>query len=111
MDKPITLGADKQYQDPSFVGELRERQVIPHIAEYESGKNQCKNSLRAEERESVGFKISQQKRKLVEMVFGWGKLSSIMRQMKLKGCNKVDWLFRLLATANNLVRLVKLIPA
>jgi len=45
------------------------------------------------------------------MVFGWGKLSSIMRQMKLKGCNKVDWLFRLLATANNLVRLVKLIPA
>lgn len=110
-DKPITLGADKQYQDPSFVDKLRERQVIPHIAEYESGKNQCKNSLRPEERESAGFKISQQKRKLVEMVFGWGKLSSIMRQMKLKGCDKVDWLFRLFATANNLVRLVKLIPA
>jgi transposase len=110
-DKVVTLGADKQYQDPTFVSELRQRQVVPHIAEYESGQNQGKNSLRPEERESPGFKISQRKRKLVEMVFGWGKLSSIMRQMKLKGRDKVDWLFRLLATANNLVRLVKLIPA
>jgi len=106
-----TLGADKLYQDPTFISELRKRQVVPHIAEYESGKNQCKNSLRPAERDSAGFKISQQKRKLVEMIFGWGKLSSIMRQMKLKGRDKVDWLFRLLATANNLVRLVKLIPA
>jgi transposase len=106
-----TLGADKLYQDPSFVRELRKRRVVPHIAEYESGKNQCKNSLQPAERESAGFKISQRKRKLVEMVFGWGKLSSIMRQMKLKGRDKVDWLFRLLATANNLVRLVQLIPA
>lgn len=106
----VTLGADKQYQDPTFVGELRKQQVVPHIAEYESGQNQCKNSLQPEERESSGFKISQRKRKLVEMVFGWGKLSSIMRQMKLRGRNQVDWLFRLLATANNLVRLVKLIP-
>ena len=109
-DKVVTLGADKQYQDPTFVRELRQRQVVPHIAEYETGQNQSKNSLRPEEREGPGFKVSQRKRKLVEMVFGWGKLSSIMRQMKLKGRDKVDWLFRLLATANNLVRLVKLIP-
>ena len=45
------------------------------------------------------------------MVFGWGKLDSIMRQMKLRGKERVDWLFRLLATAQNLVRMVKLIPA
>jgi len=106
-----TLGADKQYQDSTFVGELRARGVAPHVAEYEAGRNEWKNSLRPSERESAGFGISQKKRKLVEMVFGWGKLSSIMRQMKLKGRDKVDWLFRLLATANNLVRLVKLIPA
>jgi hypothetical protein len=53
-------------------------------------------------------------RQMVEMVFGWGKLDRIMRKFKLHGVERVDWLFRLLATANNLVRMVKLrklIPA
>ena len=45
------------------------------------------------------------------MIFGWGKLDSILRQVKLRGQHKVDWFFRLLATAANLVRMVKLIPA
>jgi hypothetical protein len=44
-------------------------------------------------------------------VFGWAKLDSILRQVKVRGVKKVNWLFRLLATAANLVRLVKLIPA
>ena len=48
------------------------------------------------------------------MVFGWGKGDSIMRKLKLHGKGRVDWLFRWLATAHNLVRLgklQKLIPA
>jgi hypothetical protein len=48
---------------------------------------------------------------LIEKVFGWGKLDSILRQVKLRGARKVDWWFRFLATAANLVRMVKLIPA
>ena len=40
-----------------------------------------------------------------------GKLDSILRQVKLRGARKVDWFFRFLATAANLVRMVKLIPA
>ncbi len=113
-DRPqllATLGADKQYQDSSFIQELRKRGVIPHIAEYDPGRNDWKNSLLPEERNSAGFVISQKKRKLVEMVFGWGKLSSIMRKVKLQGLKKVDWLFRLMAAGHNLVRMVKLIPA
>lgn len=31
---PITLGADKSYQDAKFLAELRRRQVVPHVAEY-----------------------------------------------------------------------------
>jgi transposase len=64
-----------------------------------------------EERQHPGFARSQQKRELVERIFGWGKLDSILRQVKLRGEAKVDWLFCLLATAANLVRMVKLIPA
>src|SRR6266536_765291 len=103
----ITLGADKLYQEEKFVAGLRERKVIPHVAEYASN-DQWPNWLRDEERQHPGFTISQKKRKLVEKVFGWGKLDSILRQVKLRGVKKVDWFFRLLATAANLVRMVKL---
>ncbi len=47
----------------------------------------------------------------VEKVFGWGQQDSILRQLKLRGVQKVDWLFRFVAVAANLVRMVKLIPA
>ena len=108
---PITLGADKLFQEAQFVNALRQRKVVPHIAEYEPGKNAWKNSLTDAERQDPGFGISQRKRKLVEKIFGWGKLDSTLRQTKLRGVNKVDWWFRFLATAANLVRMVKLIPA
>ena len=106
----ITLGADKLYQEEKFVAELRKRKVIPHIAEYECNPH-WPNWLTDEERQDPGMAISQRKRKLVEKVFGWAKLDSIARQMKVRGQKKVDWLFRLVATVANLVRLAKLIPA
>jgi len=107
---PITLGADKLYQEEKFIAGLRQRGVIPHVAEYEPNA-QWPNWLTEEERQHPGFAISQRKRKLVEKVFGWAKLDSILRQVKLRGVRKVDWFFRLLATAANLVRMGKLIPA
>src|SRR6202167_5776094 len=33
-EREYTVGADKQYQDPHFVAGLRERHVVPHVAEY-----------------------------------------------------------------------------
>ena len=106
----ITMGADKHYQEEKFIAELRRRKVIPHVAEY-AANDKWPNWLTEEERQHPGFAISQKKRKLVEKVFGWGKLDSILRQVKVRGTRKVDWFFRLLATAANLVRMVKLIPA
>jgi transposase len=108
--RPITLGADKLYQEEEFIADLRRRQVVPHVAEYEPNPH-WPNWLTEEERNHPGFALSQKKRKLVEKVFGWAKMDSILRQLKLRGVKKVDWLFRLVATAANLVRMVKLIPA
>ena len=108
--RPITVGADKLYQEEEFIAGLRERKVIPHVAEYEPNPS-WPNWLTDAERKDPGFPISQKKRKLVEKVFGWEKQDSILRQVKLRGVKKVNWLFQLLATAANLVRLVKLIPA
>ncbi len=106
----ITLGADKLYQEKEFITGLRERKVIPHVAEYEPNPH-WPNWLSEQERQDPGYAISQRKRKLIEKVFGWAKLDSILRQVKVRGVKKVNWLFRLLATAANLVRLGKLIPA
>ena len=108
--RPITLGADKLYQEKEFITGLRERKVIPHVAEYEPNPH-WPNWLSEPERQDPGYALSQRKRKLIEKVFGWAKLDSILRQVKVRGVKKVNWLFRLLATAANLVRLVKLIPA
>ena len=51
------------------------------------------------------------RRKLVEKVFGWAKQDRAARQVKFRGRARVDGLFRLLATAHNLLRMQKLIPA
>jgi len=109
-DPRITLGADKSYQEQKFIEGLRRRRVVPHVAEY-APSAKWPNLLTEAERNDPGFAVSQKKRKLVERVFGWGKLDSVMRKIKLHGVRRVDWFFRFLATAHNLVRMVKLVPA
>jgi transposase len=106
----ITVGGDKGYQEEGFIQGLRELQVIPHIAEYETNP-QWPNWLTAREREDPGFAISQGKRKLVEKIFGWIKWVAGLRKTKFRGRRRVDWMFTFAAAASNLVRLVKLIPA
>lgn len=108
--KAVTLGADKLYQEEKFITGLRQRRVVPHVAEYQTNES-WPNWLTEEERNHPGFAVSQKKRKLVEKVFGWAKLDSILQQVKLRGRSKVDWLFGLLMCGFNLVRMVKLIPA
>jgi transposase len=107
----ITLGADTQYQDPKFIAALRERGVAPHVSEYtKGGANLGKNALNEQERSDPRRSISQQKRKLIERVFGWAKHHRPLRQTKLRGWKRVDWCYRLVITAYNLMRLGKLIP-
>lgn len=109
-DPSITRGADKLYQERKFIEGARQRQVVPHGAENEPSAH-GPNFLTAGERNDPGFPVSQKKRKRVERVFGWGKLDSVMRKIKLHGRDRVDWFFRFLVTAHNLVRMVKLVPA
>jgi transposase len=106
----LTLAADKSYQAEEFINRLRELQIVPHIAEYEKQTRLSKNWLLPSEREDPGYAISQGKRKLVEKIFGWMKGTAGLRKTKLRGRKRVDWQFRLYATAANLVRLTKLIP-
>ena len=109
LGQASTLGADKGYQQQQFVEGLRARKVVPHVAEYEPNPK-WPNWLTEAERSSQGFAISQSKRKLVEKVFGWAKQDRAVRQVKLRGKQRVEWMFRLVAAAHNLLRMRKLIP-
>jgi transposase len=108
-EQQVTLGADTQYQDEKFIEALRQRAIAPHVSEYVKG-NLGKNSLQEAERTDPRRSISQRKRKLIERVFGWGKLDRPLRQVKLRGLKRVDWFFRLAITAYDLVRMRRLIP-
>jgi transposase len=104
----ITVGADKGYQEQDFIEGLRKLSVTPHVAEYQKRR---RNWLTESEREDLGFRISQSKRKLVEKIFGWMKVVAGLRKTKLRGRRRVHWIFSLGATAFNLIRMAKLIPA
>jgi hypothetical protein len=107
----VTLGADTEYQDEKFIAALRERGVAPHVSEYTKGVASLgKNALNQQERADPRRTMSQQKRKLIERVFGWAKLDRGLRQVKLRGWKRVDWFYRLVVTAYNLMRMGKLIP-
>src|SRR5258708_15887276 len=56
-----------------------------------------------------GYAISQSRRWLVEKGFGWLKQTGPIRQVKLRGLHKVDWIFVFNCAAHNLMRLPRLI--
>lgn len=107
---PVTVGGDKGYQEEKFIQGLRELQMIPHIAEYETNAK-WPNWLTVGERDDPGFAISQNKRKRIESLFGWIKCVAGLRKTKFRGRRRVGWMFTWAAAAANLIRLTKLIPA
>jgi len=106
--KRMTLGADKSYQEEGFVRGLRAEGVVPHVAQYAPNPKWA-NWLTEGERNHPGYTVSQRRRKLVEKVFGWMKQGRL-RQVKVRGLRRVDWLFQLAAATHNLLRMSRLIP-
>ena len=54
---------------------------------------------------SEGYAISQQKRKLIEQGFGWAKTVGHIRQVMVRGIERVDQMFVLTMAAYNLTRM------
>jgi transposase len=98
----ITLGADKGYDAKEFVDALQEMKVVPHVAQNTSGrKSAVPDAIAA----TPGYAISVQKRKLIEQGFGWAKVIGGMRQVMVRGIEKVDQIFALTMAAFNLTRM------
>ncbi len=56
-----------------------------------------------------GMRVSQAEGKRVEQSFGWMKMVGMLRKVKLRGIDKVGWLFTFTGAAYNLCRLRNLI--
>jgi len=101
----ITLAADKAYDQKQLVSVLRELGITPHVAQ---NQNRRRSAIDRRTTRHWGYHISQRKRPLIEKVFGWLKQVGGLRKVKLRGLEKVGWLFQYAVAAYNLWRIPKL---
>jgi transposase len=102
----ITVGADKAYDAHEFIRTARELNVTVHVQKNEKGR---RSNLDGRTTRHPGYARSLSRRWLIEKTFGWLKQTGPLRQVKLRGLAKVDWIFVLSCAAHNLLRLPQLI--
>ncbi len=103
--KRITLGGDKNYDTGELVRKLRKIGVTPHVAQNNTNRS---SAIDGRTTRHPGYAISQQKRKRIEQSFGWMKIIGMLKKVKLRGREKVSWLFTFVGAAYNLYRLGRL---
>jgi hypothetical protein len=106
--KRVTLAADRGYESREFVGQMKELNVTPHMAQKVSGR---RSAVHGRTTRHEGYWVSQRRRKLVEEFFGWAKVVAGLRKVKLMKREKVGLLFTLAPAAYNLARMRNLMAA
>jgi transposase len=106
-DGRITVGGDKGFDTQEFVGECRQMNVTPHVAQNDGRRGG--SAVDARTTRHASYAVSQKKRKRIEECFGWLKDIALLRKLKHRGLLKVGWIFTFAAAVYNLVRLRKLI--
>jgi transposase len=99
-----TVGADKGFDTEEFVGTMRDLNVTPHVAQKMTG-----SAIDGRTTRYPGYATSQIFRKRVEEIFGWLKTVGLMRKLRHRGTERVDWMFVFSAAIYNLVRLRTLV--
>jgi len=100
--KRVTMGGDKNYDTREFVRELRGMNITPHVTQNTSNR---RSAIDERTTRHAGYEVSQRKRKRVEQSFGWMKMVGMLKKVKLRGIDKVGWLFTFTGAAYNLCRL------
>ena len=104
----VTAGADKAYDYPEFVAELRHMTVTPHVAQNTTKR---RSAIDGRTTRHAGYAVSQRKRKRIEEIFGWMKTIGLLRKLRHRGGPTVTWIFRFTAAAFNLIRIRNLVYA
>jgi len=104
----FTLGADKAYDSRDLVTTLQAMNITPHVAQNNKHR---RSAIDGRTTRHGGYAMSQSRRPIIERVFGWLKTVAGMRKVKLRGLEKVSWLFQYAVAAYNLWRIPRLRPA
>ena len=104
----FTLGADKAYDSRDVVTTLQAMNITPHVAQNNQHRRSAIDGRTTRHR---GYAISQSRRPIIERTFAWLKSVAGMRKVKLRGLEKVSWLFQYAVAAYNLWRIPRLTPA
>lgn len=105
-----TLGADKGYDRPELVEDVRSCNTTPHVAQ-NIHATRPESAIDERTTRHPGYEVSQRKRKLVEECFGWCKTIGGLRKLHHRGREKVSWIFTFANAAYNLVRMRTLLAA
>ena len=98
-DDRVTIGADKGYDTKGFVADARALNATPHVAQKKH------SAVDGRTTRHEGYRISQQKRRRVEEIFGWMKTIGGLRKLRHRGLESVGWMFTFTAAVYNLVRI------
>src|ERR1700722_18175979 len=82
-DDRVTVGADKGYDTKGFVADARGLNATPHVAQKKH------SAVDGRTTRHEGYKVSQQKRKRVEEIFGWMKTVGGLRKLRHRGLELV----------------------
>ena len=80
----------------------------PHVAQHTTRRS---SAIDGRTTRHPVYSVSQQKRKRVEEVFSWLKTVGVLRKVKLRGVQRVAWLFTFAAVEYNLVWMRNLVEA
>ena len=102
-----TLGADKNYHTQRMVTFLRGRKIAPHFSLHSK-----RSTIGLDKRttNTMGYAMSQGRRTQIEGRFGWLKRIGGLRKTRFRGIPKNNSLFKLILSAFNILRLIKLTP-
>jgi transposase len=100
-----TVGADKGYDTPDFIEDVRLLGFTPHVSPNPRRYRGQRSAIDRRTTRHPGYAVSQRKRKLVEEAFGWQKCVGLLRKLRHRGRDKVAWIFTFTSAAYNLVRL------
>ena len=110
----MSLGADRAYDVAAFIGELRRRRVTPHIAVNGAVSKLGRvrrTALDGRTLRHASYDASQRRRKTIEEVFGWAKVTAGLARVKVRGLARVAAAFNMVAAAYNLRRLANIAAA
>lgn len=101
-----SVGADKNYDTRGFVAACRQMNVTPHVAQ--NTRRAGGSAIDGRTTRHAGYAISRTVRKRIEEGFGWGKTVGPIRQVKHRGRQLVEDVFKLSFACFNLLRISNL---